>query len=87
MFEKLLVALFDERVNVSKAPQSQGMTKALSVTQKPPKMTLTFLGIFFAPSSSKKKCFRAGFAIYMECSKTDRICHCIMDFEKCLILR
>ena len=39
---------------VSKAPPSQGMTGALSVTQKPLKLTFTFMRIFFASSSSKK---------------------------------
>ena len=67
--------------------QAQGITRALSLTQKPMKLTFTFLEIFFAPSRSKKKCLRSEFVIYMECSKTDRICHFMMDFEKCLILR
>ena len=39
---------------VSKEAQSQGMTGALPVTQKPLKLTFTILKIFFAPSSSKK---------------------------------
>ena len=66
---------------VSKAPPSQGMTGALSVTQKSLKLTFTFLGIFFAPSSSKKKCFGVGFVAYTECSKNDRICHFMMDLK------
>ena len=52
--------------------------------QKRLKLTLTSLRIFFALPSSKKKCFRVRFAMYTDCSKNDRFCHFMMDFEKML---
>ena len=72
---------------VSKAPQSRRVMGALSDTQKRLKLTLTSLGIFFALPSSKKKCFRVRFVVYTDCSKNDRFCYFMMDFEKCLTLR
>ena len=69
---------------VSKAPQSRRVMGALSDTQKRLKLTLTSLGIFFALPSSKKKCFRVRFTVYTDCSKNDRFCYFMMDFEKML---
>ena len=60
------------------------MMGALSDTQKRLKLTLTSLGIFFALPSFKNKCFRVRFAVYTDCSKNDRFCHFMMDFEKML---
>jgi len=69
---------------VSKAPQDQRVTGALSDIQKLLKLTLTSLGIFFALPSSKKKRFRVRFAMYMDCSKNKKFCHVMMDFQKIL---